>query len=214
MTMRTSSIAIPLLFLSATVLSAQRWEVGGSAGYSLWNDVKVTNAAASGTTGFRPGIAFGAVLGNDINRRIGGEVRYTFIQDDLQVSSGSTKVTAAGQSHAMHYDFLVHATSRERSPRPFFAAGAGVKYYRGTGAESAFQPLSNLVVLTRTNEAQALISVGGGVKFPVSRRALVRLDFRDYITPYPSDLLALPPNSRGGGWLHNFVVMVGVSGLR
>jgi hypothetical protein len=209
-----SSIAVPLLFLSAGVLSAQRWEMGGSVGYSLWNDVKVENGPATGTTGFRSGVAFGAVLGNDIRRHLGGEVRYTFVKNDLQVSSGSTSATLAGQSHAVHYDFLIHATSKERSPRPFFAAGAGVKFYRGTGAESAYQPLSNLVVLTHTSEAQALISVGGGVKFPVSRRALVRIDFRDYITPYPTDLLALPPNSRGGAWLHNFVVMVGVSGLR
>jgi hypothetical protein len=123
-------------------------------------------------------------------------------------------VTAGGHSHAVHYDILIHATSKERSPRPFFAVGAGVKYYRGTGEELAYQPLSNLVVLTHTNEAQPLISVGGGVKLPVSRRALVRVDFRDYVTPYPGNLLALPPNSRGGGWLHNFVVMVGISGLR
>jgi len=212
--MRTPSIAVTLLILSAGVLSAQRWEVGASAGYSLWNNVKVTNGAASGTTGFGSGVAFGALLGNDINRHFGGEVRYTFIQDDLRVSSGSTKATAAGQSHAVHYDILVHAGSKSESVRPFFAAGAGVKYYRGTGAEAAFQPLSNLAVLTHTSEAQPLISVGGGVKFPISRRALVRVDFRDYVTPYPGNLLALPPNSRGVGWLHNFIVMVGVSGLR
>jgi hypothetical protein len=213
MSMRRFSIAVTLLILSAAALSAQ-WEVGGGAGYSLWNNVKVTNGAASGTTGFASGVAFGAVLGNDINRHVGGEVRYTFIQDHLRVSSGSTEVTAPAQSHALHYDFLIHAGSRAESVRPFFAAGAGVKYYRGTGPEPSFQPLGNLVVLTHTSEAQPLISVGGGVKFPLSRHALVRVDFRDYATPYPGNLLALPPNSRTGAWLHNFIVMLGVSRLR
>jgi hypothetical protein len=212
--MRTCLIALTTVLLSAGVLPAQRWEIGGSAGYSLWHNVNVTSGTASGTTGFGSGVAFGGLLGNDISRHIGGEIRYTFIQDDLRVSSGSTKATAAGQSHAVHYDFLVHATSPSESVRPFFAVGAGVKYYRGTGAEPAFQPLSNLVVLTHTNEAQPLISAGGGIKFPVSRRALLRLDFRDYMTPYPGNVLALSPNSHASGWLHNFVVMIGISGLR
>ena len=116
-----------------------------------------------------------------------------------------------GQSHAIHYDVLVHMTSKESRLRPFLAAGAGVKIYRGTGAEVAYQPLSNLVVLTHTQEAQPLISVGGGVKISVSKRALLRLDFRDYLTPVPSSLLAAPPFSKISGWVHDFVFLVGVS---
>ena len=96
---------------------------------------------------------------------MGGEARYTYQSDDLRVSSGAVKAKASAQSNAFHYDVLIHATSKESSVRPFFAVGAGMKFYRGTGAEPAFQPLSNLVVLTHTNEAQPLISVGGGVKF-------------------------------------------------
>jgi hypothetical protein len=46
----------------------------------------------------------------------------------------------------------------------------------------------------------------------VSRRVLVRLDFRDYATPFPDKLLA-SPTARTGGWMHDFVLMVGVSGL-
>ena len=124
-------------------------------------------------------------------------------------------MTAAGQSHAMHYDFLVHTSAGGESVRPFVAFGAGVKYYRGTGAEPVFQPLSNLVLFsTDTSEAQPLISAGGGVKFPMSHRSLVRVDFRDYLTPYPSSLLALPPNSRANGWVHDLRscwVLVGCS---
>jgi hypothetical protein len=187
--------------------------VGGSAGYSTWHNVNVTSGAASGTTGFGSGLAVGAVLGNDLYRHLGGEVRYDWIQNDLQVSSGSTKVTAAGQSHAIHYDLLVHTSAGGESVRPFAAFGAGVKYYRGTGSEPAFQPLSNLVLLTHTSEAQPLISAGGGVKFPISHRLLIRVDFRDYVTPYPSSLLALPPNSRANGWVHDFVITLGISGL-
>jgi Outer membrane protein beta-barrel domain len=193
------------------LLHGQNWEFGGSAGYGLYRDVNVTSSAINGKAGFEPGVAFGALLGDNISRHWGGEVRYTFRSDDLRVSSGSTKATAGGQSHAIHYDVLLHATSKESSVRPFLAAGAGVKVYRGTGAEPAFQPLSNLVVLTHTTEAQALISVGGGVKFSVSKRALFRLDFRDYLTPLPSDLLATPRGSKVSGWMNDFVFLVGIS---
>lgn len=197
--------------LSAALWCEQHWEVGGSAGYGLYRDVSVTNGVLSGKTGFASGVAFGAVFGNETTRHIGGEARYTYRSDDLRVTAGGTRATAGGESHAIHYDLLVHATSPDSPIRPFVAVGGGVKVYRGTGAEPAFQPLNTLVVLTHTTEAQPLISAGGGLKFPVSRRALVRLDFRDYMTPFPSDVLARRTNTRTSGWVHDFVLMVGVS---
>jgi hypothetical protein len=207
--LRAAILLSPLTFL----LSGQTWEFGGSAGYGVSRDVTATTGAVSASAGFQSGFAFGGVLGNQINRWVGGEARYTFLTDDLRVSSGSTKATLGAHSHAIHYDVLLHAASRESKIRPFIAAGAGVKLYRGTGTEQAFQPLSNIVVLTHTNEAQPLVSVGGGVKFAVSRKALVRLDFRDYATPLPSSLLAVPPNAKISGWMHDFVFMIGVSGI-
>lgn len=205
--LRLASVLLPLPFL----LSGQQWELGGSAGYGVFHDVPVTAGSLSGSAGFESGVAFGALFGNQISRWVGGEARYTFRQDDLQVSSGSTKATMTGQSHAIHYDVLVHLTPKESGIRPFLAAGAGVKFYRGTGEEAPYQPLSSLVVLTHTREAQPLISVGGGVKIPMSKRMLLRLDFRDYLTPLPTSVLAPPPNSKISGWMNDLVFLVGVS---
>jgi hypothetical protein len=202
---------ILFLLIPLPCMLAQNWEVGGTAGYGLYPGVTVTNGTASGSTGFASGVALGGLFGNQINRLVSGEVRYTYRSDDLQVSSGSTKAKAAAQSHAIHYDVLIHGASEESRVRPFLAAGAGVKLFRGTGAEPPFQPLSNLVVLSHTNETRPLISVGGGMKFSMSRRSLLRLDVRDYLTPVPNKLLATPPGSRISGWMHDFVVMVGVS---
>jgi hypothetical protein len=204
---RIIMLSVPLPFF----LTGQSWEVGGSGGYGLVRDVNVTAGNASGSAGFASGVAFGAILGNQVTRWIGGEARYTYRSSDMRVSSGSTKATAAAESHAIHYDILIHAASKESPIRPFLAAGAGMKVYRGTGAEPTYQPLSNLVVLTHTNEAQPLISVGGGVKFSVSPHAILRLDFRDYATPVPTSLLATPSGSKIGGWIHDFVFLVGVS---
>ncbi len=198
-----------LLPLPCLVLAQQEWEVGGSAGYGLYHNVHIPNA--DGTTGFTPGVAFGGVFGNNATKRIAGEVRYTYRLGDLKVSSGSTEAKASGESHAIHYDVLLHATSKESSVRPFLAAGAGVKVFRGTGAEPAFQPLSNLIVLTHTTQAEPLLSFGGGIKIPVSRGVQMRLDFRDYASPVPDALLASPTGTKVTGWLHDFVFLIGVS---
>jgi len=209
--MRTLLRVIAVVVSLPFFMAGQSWELGVSGGYGLYRDVNVTAGSASGSAGFSSGVAFGAVLGNQLNRLISGEARYTFRSGDMRVSSGPTTATASAQSHAMYYGMLVHATRRESRVRPFLAAGAGVKIYRGTGSEPSYQPLSNLVVLTHTSEAQPLISVGGGVKFSVSRRAILRLDFRDYATPVPTSILATPPNSKVTGWIHDFVFLVGVS---
>jgi hypothetical protein len=191
----------------------QHWEVGGSAGYGLYHDVRVNNGGLTGQTGFGSGVAFGALIGNQTTERLGGEVRYTYRSDDMRVSAGSTSARAGAESHALHYDLLIHATSSEAPARPFLAIGGGIKVYRGTGAEPTFQPLSGLVVLTHTTETQPLISAGGGVKFRLSRRSLLRLDFRDYMTPFPGNLLARRANTSSSGWVHDFVLMVGISGM-
>jgi hypothetical protein len=205
--LRCIVLALPMTAL----LPAQNWEVGADAGYAFFRQAPVTNGSVSGTTGFAPGLVAGALLGNSITHLIGGEVRYTLQLNDLQVKSGSTKATLSGQSHALHYDVLIHAAPRDSPIRPFFAAGAGVKFYRGTGSESAYQPLSNLVVLSHTNEAQPLISLGGGLKIAAGHRALIRFDFRDYMTPIPTSLLATPGSTKISGWMHDFVFLVGVS---
>jgi hypothetical protein len=200
-----------VLFPLAGLVFCQSWEVGGSAGYGFPRDVNVAAGGTRGSTGFESGVAFGGLLGNQINDWIGGEARYTYRLGDLRVSSGGTTAKASAQSHAIHYDVLIHAASKESPVRPFLAAGAGVKLYRGTGAEPAYQPLSNLVVLSHTKEAQPMISVGGGLKFRISHGSVFRLDFRDYATPVPTSLLAAPPGSKLSGWIHDLVFLAGIS---
>src|SRR5690349_12913554 len=121
---RVLTVCLPF----SCLLSGQSWEVGGSAGYGLHRDLNVSAGSATGKVGFDPGVAFGAVLGNQVNRWVAGEARYTYRSDDLKVSSGSTRFKAGAQSHALHYDVLLQATSRESAVRPFLAAGAGVKF--------------------------------------------------------------------------------------
>ena len=50
------------------------------------------------------------------------------------------------------------------------------------------------MILTHANQTVPLISAGGGLKFRVAKHAQVRIDFRDYMTPLPDQLLAVLPS--------------------
>src|SRR5262249_18441414 len=112
---------LTLLLPLPCLMTGQQWEVGGSAGYGLYRDVDVTAGTTTGKAGFVSGVAYGGLIGNQINRWVGGEARYTFRSDDLRVSSGSTEAKLKGQSHAIHYDVLLHAKKAESPIRPFAA---------------------------------------------------------------------------------------------
>lgn len=211
--MRTISIlGLALAFSLAGVSMAQEWELGGMASYGFYKNLSISSPAGSAVTGFTPGSAFGAVVGHNSYGRISGELRYTYRDNDLKLSSGGTETTFKGMAHVIHYDFLFHPRPRRGSVmQPFLAAGGGVKLYRGTGRESAYQPLDNFALLTKTQEVKPLISVGGGVRFVLAPRVFLRAEFRDYITPFPRQVITPIPGTKLSGWLNDIVPMVGIS---
>ncbi|MBK9168328.1 MAG: outer membrane beta-barrel protein [Bryobacterales bacterium] len=192
-------------------LQAQSWEVGALGGVGIYRKNTVTSPAGDGKTGFKQGFAVGAVAGQNLHEYIGGEIRYLYQQGDLFVESGSQEARFSGRTHAIHYDFLIHFAPRDAAARPFVAVGGGVKVYEGTGREVPDQPLARLSLLTRTRETRALGSVGGGVKFKVSPRTLVRLEFRDYITPFPKQVVAPSIGAKISGIVHDFVFLGGLT---
>lgn len=198
-------------FLAVPLLAQESWELGVAGGYGFYKNVTATNASGEASTGFKPGLAFSAVAGNDISPWFGGEARYTYRQNDLTVSSRGTEVRFDGDSHILNYDFMFHLARRPAAVRPFFAAGAGVKIYRGTGRESARQPLSNFVALTRTSQLVPVASVGAGVKARFSELLSLRVEVRDFASTFPDEVVAPVPGTRARGWLHDIVPMVGLS---
>jgi Outer membrane protein beta-barrel domain len=190
---------------------AQSWEVGFGGGGSFSTSATVQNPAGNGTAGFAPGFGVSAWLGNNVTGSVGGEFRYDYERSDLRVSSGGTTATFGGQTNAVHYDVLLHFAPSESRVRPFIAAGAGVKLFSGTGTEQAFQPLSNLALLTKTNQVEPVISVGGGLKFAISHSANLRLEVHDYLSPFPTNVIAPGPGSKIGGWLSDLVISAGLS---
>lgn len=191
---------------------AQKWEVGFGAGGSFLTSDTITSPQGNASATRQPGLAVSAWLDNTIGSGLfGGELRYDHENGDLKLSSGGTSTTFGSQSNAIHYDFLLHFASSEAAVRPFIAAGGGVKWYSGTGTEQVDQPLSNIAVFSDVRDMRALVSVGAGVKFNIAKSTLLRLEVHDYLTPFPSTLIAPVSGASVSGWVQDFVASAGLS---
>ena len=206
---------IPLLFLAPLGLglpavAQTRVELGGLALITAYRSADVRSGPAIGSVGFQPGPSAGGFLGQTMGDHFGGEIRYLFSRNDLELSSGGREARFSGRSHIVNYDVLVYATGRRARIRPFAAFGGGLKRYQGTGTEQAFQPLSNLALLTKTSETLPTADFGGGVKIHLNRNAALRVEFRDYITSVPR-VFEPSPGAKISGLLHHWVPAVGFS---
>jgi hypothetical protein len=203
-------IAMAALALSLPCL-AQEWELGAAGGYGWYSNPSIISPAGSIQSGFAPKGAIGVVFGQNMYEHIGGEVRYLFQFGGPRLQSQGTDVSATGYSNLVTYDLLFHLTNRESRFRPYVAGGAGVKVYTGGELRFASPPFPGSAVLVPNNQVEAAISVGAGLKYRVARHALLRLDFRTYMTPFPNEILRPTGISQVHGWIYNFVPLGGIS---
>lgn len=203
--------AIALALSSACLAQENFWEVGGAVGYGFMRNASINTPLGSTAAGVDNGIAGSAVFGEDLYQHFEGELRYTYRDDDVAIQIAGQKVSVSGDSHLVHYDLLYHPTRKAARIRPFLAGGAGIRYFRATGVESADDLSSPFAVLTKTNEVKPLISAGGGVKAKLTEHTIFRVDFREYISPFPEKLVATAPGVKIHGWLFDSVPMAGVS---
>ena len=199
--------------VAVTPAFAQKWEFGAAAGGGFYTSQTVTSPAGTADAKFVTGIAGSAWVANNGESRLGGELRYDFQMGDMRLSAGGTNVNFGAQTHAIHYDFLYQPGSSESRVRPFLAGGAGIKVYRGTGAEMAYQPLENIALLTKTQDLKPLISAGAGIRFRMTHALSLRVEVHDYLTPFPKQVIAPALNGKVGGWLQDIVPTVGISYL-
>lgn len=212
MRIRLRVVAVALAAACAPCV-AQHWEVNGVMGGGAHRGAELANRFGRASVGLSPGGLFGASLVQHYYRYVSGEIRWAFQRSDLKAASGAETMKFRGSTHAIHYDWLFHARPREAPVRPFLAAGAGFKQFRGTGAESAYQPLAQFALLTRTREWQPLITVGGGVRVRLSRRIWLAGELRDYLTPFPKKVIAPVGGASLDRWLHDLAPSVAL-GLR
>jgi outer membrane protein W len=195
------------------VAFAQKWEIGGGAGASFYPANSITNGSASASVDTQTSLTGGLWLANNATGHWGGELRLGYSRGDLQLTSGGAKATFNSEAYDMHYDFQWYPVRSESRVRPYVAAGAGIKYYRGIGNEVEFQPLSQFALLSKTNQLKPMLSVGAGLKFRVTDRFGVRVEVHDYLTTFPDNMIVPNNGSKISGWMQAIVPMVGVSYL-
>jgi hypothetical protein len=107
---------------------------------------------------------------------------------------------------------VVYHTNKKGARTQYFAAlGGGLKVFRGTGTEAAYQPLSQFGYFTKTQALKPMVDVGVGVRYAISPKISLRTEFRDYITMFPKELITPAPGTKYGSMLHDFVPMVTIS---
>jgi hypothetical protein len=202
---------IATIALGAPALYAQRYDFTVFGGGSFTSSATISNPLGSAEAGFKPGFSAGAAFGQGMNKYVGGEIRYSYQNQQMKLSGTGGEATFAGNSQAIGYELLFHTAPPNAKVRFYVAGGGGVKYYAGTGTENSVQPLSEIAVLTKTSQWLGMVSFGGGVKFALSKGITFRVDVHDYLTPFPKDVIAPAPNSSVSGWLNNIVPTAGIT---
>jgi outer membrane protein W len=216
----TSHLLLVSLLLSGSVstwaqasANGPRYELGAGIVGSFYDQTTFTSPAGSADAGFDSGFGASAWIGHHMYSRVSGEIRYDYLKNDLTLKGAGASVSFGAESHAIHYDLHFHFTNRQAKIRPYVLVGGGVKLYRGTGEERAFQALSQIAVLTQTTETTGLMAFGAGLKMQLSDAVSLRLEFRDHLTRFPKKLITPNRSTGGDGWINNFAPTAGLSVL-
>jgi hypothetical protein len=204
-------LVFPMVTNAQSTAGAPRFEFGGGIVGSFYDDKTLSGPGGTAKAGFQNGLGASIWLGQHNYSKVSGEIRYDYLRNDLMLDGAGTKVTFGGESHAIHYDVHFHFTDRKSRTRPYVLAGGGIKQFRGTGQERAFQPLSQIAVLTKTSQMAGLLTFGVGVKFALGERVWVRLEFRDNLTRFPQDVITPNRATGASGWINNFAPTAGLS---
>jgi hypothetical protein len=189
---------------------AQGWEIGAGVGYGAYRNGAIISPNGTAEAGIRNSRVFTGVVNQDMSDRFSGEVRYIYHAGETFLASGSVRGSVTAQSHAVHYDILVHAAPRDRRLRPFVTGGIGAKLYETTGSTPSPQPLPRIAGLTNQSQWRPVYVFGGGVKLRVKEHLILRGDVRDYLTGFPDNLFAPAAGAVMHGLFHQITPMVGL----
>jgi len=209
--MKTLGISILWLAAASVCCFGQQWEFGGGAGAGFLSSVNVSSPYGSATTGLQNGLAAGAFFGQNLYPHISGEIHYEYLMSGLDIKSGGQQATFSGNSHTLHYDLVLHTNKKGSRTQLFAALGGGMRIFRGTGTEQAYQPLYQFGYLTKTQQLKPMGTASVGVRFTLAHNLYLRTEFRDFITPFPTQVVAPAPGAKFGSILQTFVPMASIS---
>jgi hypothetical protein len=180
-------------------------------GYGFYRNGSVTGAAGTQEAGITDRFVAGGVLCEDLFEHFSGEVRYLYGDGHPFLSMPGFRTDMDGRTHTLTYDALLHFRRRAQRLRPFLAAGIGGKGYEATGPASSPRSAPQIGGLVHATQWTVVGDFGAGVKYRLHKNAVVRVEFRDYITPLPDKLIVAQRNAITSGILHQLTPLVGLS---
>jgi hypothetical protein len=199
-----------LLFGALPAAYGQRWEFGAGGAGSFYQSRTVSGPLGSGDAGFKTGGGFYASLGQ-IGNRYGGELRYTYLFNDMRVKTDRGTTTLGGRSQSVEYNLHYYFRDGESSVRPYLIAGGGVRLFTGINGGPAIQPTMNVAVLTNTTQISPLLTGGAGVRVRLNARLAFRAELRTAFTPSPEDVITPTYGAKLGGWFFNVLPVAGIT---
>jgi hypothetical protein len=200
-----------LIITRPTITMAGDFEIGAAGGFGFYQDATITNASGSALAGFGPRFVLSAVAGWDWSRHFALEGRYTYQDGDVALRSQGVEANLDGDAQSALAEFVFSPQTRKSRFRFFGAVGGGVKLYQAGPLSGGQQPLTGFATLQAVNQAEPLITFGAGIKYRLGERWLVRVDFREYTTPFPSRVITPAPGARLHGWMDDVVPTLGIS---
>jgi hypothetical protein len=199
-----------LLLLLAGCGLAGDWQATAGAGFGAYHPVTFGAPAGTAQAGIGPRFVLNAAIGRQIGQHLAVEGTWTYQDGDFELSSGGTKTAFDASAQAAHSDVLGYLRRRSSRWRPFIVAGAGVKFYVGSETP-AERPLSQFASFRQGTDSRALLLFGGGMEWNHSIRWALRLELCDYTTPFPTGVIVPAEGAKLGGWLHDFVAVIGIT---
>jgi len=200
--------SLALILSSIGSCLAADWQFSAGAGFGSYHPVTFTSAAGNAQAGIGPRTVLDAAGGRRISDRFAIEAAWTYQDGDFELASGGTKTAFDADAHAVHADSLGYL--RRSRMRPYLVGGAGAKFYHGSEPPGS-RPLAQFGSFRDGIDTRPLLTFGGGVEWSLSEHWSLRLDLRDYATPFPSAVILAASSVPSHGWLHDFVPVIGVT---
>ncbi|HEY7387761.1 MAG TPA: outer membrane beta-barrel protein [Bryobacteraceae bacterium] len=202
-----------LLACPALPQTAQQfeYELGANIGYGVYRDGSILSPEGSIKAGIRNRFAAGIILGADFSKYVSGELNFLYHDGHPFLQGLGVKADIQGNSWALTSSLLFHFKDRTHKFRPFVTGGVGAKNYIIAGPEPFPQPIPQVASLTDNDVWKVVFVVGGGVKYRIHKRVLLRGEFLDYLTTFPRTQIVPAPHNTARGIFEQFTPLFGVS---
>ena len=189
---------------------AADWEATAGGGFGRYHPISLMAPSGAGTAGIGARYALNAAIARVLGEHLAVEAAWTFQDGDFEIASGGAKTAFDANTHALHFGLIGYLRRRSRRLRPYVVAGVGAKFYHGVEAPAP-RPLGEFGSFRDGVDTRALLTFGGGVEWALSSHWGLRVDLRDYATPFPSSVIVPAPGVKLGGWLHDFTPLAGIT---